>query len=248
LARAGGLASLPAGWALQCKALDHLAAIWREPDEGIWEVRGGRRQFTCSKVMAWVAFHRMVHNAETYGLDAPLDRWRATRDEIHATVCREGFDTGIGSFTQSFGRPELDASLLLMPGSGFLPPEDARVRGTIAAIERDLTAEGFVLRYRTESGADGLPPGEGVFLPCSFWLADAYAATGRRKEAERLFERLLGLCNDVGLLSEEYDVRAGRQVGNFPQAFSHLALVHTALGLHEAMPVRKRIERGRARA
>jgi GH15 family glucan-1,4-alpha-glucosidase len=246
LARAGGLAPVPAGWDLQREALEHLGAIWRGPDEGIWEVRGGRRQFTHSKVMAWVAFDRMVRDAETYGLDAPLDRWRAARDEIHATVCHEGFDAGVGSFTQSFGRPELDASLLLIPATGFLPAEDPRVAGTTAAVERGLTAEGFVLRYRTESGADGLPPGEGVFLPCSFWLADAYAATGRPCDAHRLLERLLSLRNDLGLLGEEYDVRAGRQVGNFPQAFSHVALVHTAMGLHEAAPVRRRIERARA--
>jgi GH15 family glucan-1,4-alpha-glucosidase len=246
LARAGGLASRPEGWALQREALRHLGAIWREPDDGIWEVRGGRRQFTHSKVMAWVAFDRMVRDAEAYGLEAPLDAWRATRDEIHATVCREGFDARIGSFTQSFGSPELDASLLLVPATAFLPADDPRVVGTIAAVERALTADGFVLRYRTESGADGLPPGEGVFLPRSFWLADAFAATGRPDEAHRLFERLLALRNDLGLLSEEFDVRAGRQVGNFPQAFSHVALVQTALSLHDEAPVRRRLERDQA--
>jgi GH15 family glucan-1,4-alpha-glucosidase len=248
LARAGGIASLPSGWALQCRSLEHLGAIWSEPDEGIWEVRGGRRHFTHSKVMAWVAFDRMVRDAEAYGLEAPLDRWRATRDEIHATVCREGFDARLGSFTQSFGSPELDASLLLIPATGFLPATDPRVLGTIAAVERELMADGFVLRYRTEAGADGLPPGEGAFLPCSFWLADARAATGRLPEARSLFERLLSLRNDLGLLSEEFDVRANRQVGNFPQAFSHVALVQTALSLHEEAPVRDRIEQSRPRA
>jgi len=242
LAREGGLASLPSAWSLQSCALQHLESIWHEPDEGIWEMRGGRRHFTHSKVMAWVAFDRMIHDAEKYGLEAPLERWRAVRAEIHRTVCEKGYDSLRGTFTQSFGSRELDASLLLIPAVGFLPVEDPRVAGTIAAIERELLRDGFVRRYRTESGKDGLPAGEGVFLPCSFWLADAYQLQGRTAEADRLVDRLLSLCNDLGLLSEEYDTREGRQVGNFPQAFSHLTLVRTALNLHEHKPVRDTIE------
>jgi GH15 family glucan-1,4-alpha-glucosidase len=243
LARDGGLASAASAWAMQCGALNHLEAIWRDPDDGIWEMRGGRRHFTHSKVMAWVAFDRMIRDAEKYGLEAPLPRWRATRDAIHATVCEQGFDAARGCFTQSFGAPELDASLLLIPAVGFLPIEDSRVAGTIAAIERELVVDGFVLRYRTESGADGLPAGEGVFLACSLWLADAHAMQGRWPEAQAMFDRICALRNDLGLLAEEYDVRAGRQVGNFPQAFSHLTLVSTAIGLSEHGPIRRSSER-----
>ena len=230
LARAGGLAPLPSAWALQRRAIEHLETIWREPDDGIWEMRGGRRHFTHSKVMAWVAFDRVVRDAEAYSLEAPVARWRAVCDEIHQTVCEEGFNAEIGSFTQSFGDRELDASLLRIPAVGFLPIDDPRVAGTIAASERDLVVDGLVLRYRTESGADGLPPGEGVFLACSFWLVDAYRAQGRIAEADALLGRLLSLRNDLGLLSEEYDPAAKRLVGNFPQAFSHLSLVRTLLG------------------
>ena len=204
-------------------------------------MRGGRKHFTHSKVMAWVAFDRVLQDAETYGLEAPVERWRAVRDEIHRTVCEKGYDATVGSFTQSFGSKELDASLLLIPAVGFLPADDPRVAGTIAAIERDLVSDGFVLRYRTESGADGLPSGEGVFLACSFWLADAYQLQGRDADANAVVDRLLDLRNDLGLLSEEYDTAAKRQVGNFPQAFSHLALVRTALSLHEQVPIRERI-------
>ncbi len=242
LAREGGLASPPPAWALQSRALTHLETIWHEPDDGIWEMRGGRRHFTHSKVMAWVAFDRMIRDAEKYGLEAPLDRWRTVRDEIHRTVCEKGFDPELGSFTQSFGSKDLDASLLLIPSVGFLPVGDPRVAGTIAAVERELLHGGFVLRYRTESGHDGLPAGEGVFLPCSFWLADAWLLQGREEEANALVDRLLALRNDLGLLSEEYDVRAGRLVGNFPQAFSHLTLVRTVLSLHEHAPVRDKLE------
>ncbi|HEY1722979.1 MAG TPA: glycoside hydrolase family 15 protein [Magnetospirillaceae bacterium] len=244
LAREGGLAEWPSGWDLQCHALKHLEIIWREPDEGIWEVRGGRQHFTHSKVMAWVAFDRSIRDAEKYGIDAPLDRWRAVRDDIHRNVCEHGYNASKGCFTQTFGGDELDASLLLIPAVGFLPIDDPRVKGTIAAIERELVVDGFVLRYRTESGADGLPAGEGVFLPCSFWLADAYQQQGRQKDADTILDRLLGLRNDLGLLSEEYDTRAGRQVGNFPQAFTHLTLVRTALSLHEQMPLRDKITQG----
>jgi GH15 family glucan-1,4-alpha-glucosidase len=218
---------------MQCGALEHLATIWRQPDDGIWEMRGGRRQFTHSKIMAWVAFDRSVRDAEKYGLDAPLARWRMIRDEIHQLVCAQGFDQKRGTFTQCFGSPELDASLLLIPDVGFLSVDDPRVAGTIAAIERELLVDGFVRRYRTESGADGLPSGEGVFLACSFWLVDAYQKQGRDAEANAMLERLLALRNDLGLLSEEYDTRAGRQVGNFPQAFSHLTLVRSVINLHE---------------
>jgi GH15 family glucan-1,4-alpha-glucosidase len=239
-ARDAGLAAVPSAWSLQLKLVEHLEKIWMNPDEGIWEVRGGRRQFTFSKVMAWVAIERVVRDAETYGLEAPVERWRTLCNEMHATICREGFNEKKQAFTQSFGDDELDASLLMMPVVGFLPPDDPRIRGTIAAIERELLADGFVMRYRTESNVDGLPPGEGAFLPCSFWLADNYAMQGRMKEATALFERLLTLRNDVGLLAEEYDPIAQRQLGNFPQAFSHLALLGTAFYLSGSAPASNR--------
>jgi GH15 family glucan-1,4-alpha-glucosidase len=241
LARKGGLADSGSAWDMQCQALQHLEEIWKEPDDGIWEVRGPRQQFTHSKIMAWVAFDRSIKDAEEYSLAAPLERWRTIRDEIHRMILEQGFHPGKGAFTQSFGSKELDASLLLMPQVGFLPIGDPRVAGTIAAIERELIADGFVMRYRSESGADGLPAGEGVFIPCSFWLVDVYQRQGRTAEAEALLTRLLSLRNDVGLLSEEYDTRAHRQVGNFPQAFSHLALVQSVLGLHGEMPLRDQL-------
>ena len=221
-------------WSLQRALLNHLDAIWQQPDEGLWETRGGKRHFTFSKVMAWAAFDRGVRDAEAFGLDAPVEEWRRTRDAIHAAVCRDGYNEKLGSFVQSFGSEALDASLLLIPLVGFLPHDDARVRGTVAAVERDLLVDGFVLRYRTEDGKDGLPAGEGAFLACSFWLASAMHLQGRAAEARALFERLLGLCNDVGLLSEEYDPKARRFTGNFPQAFSHVALINTALTLSGA--------------
>jgi GH15 family glucan-1,4-alpha-glucosidase len=239
LARRGGLAEHPSAWSMQSLFIEHLAGIWDQPDDGIWEVRGGRRHFTHSKVMAWLAVHRSVKDAETYGLDAPLDRWRALRDRMHTEICEKGFDRELNSFTQSFGSKQLDASLLLIPMVGFLPIDDPRVEGTIAAIEQALVVDGFVLRYRTEAGADGLPAGEGAFLPCSFWLADAYGMQGRTDEAVALFERLIGLANDVGLLAEEYDPRVKRQVGNFPQAFSHLALINAVLNMHGIGSVEK---------
>jgi GH15 family glucan-1,4-alpha-glucosidase len=241
LAREGGLASSESAWNVQCRALEHLAGIWKEPDDGIWEVRGPRLHFTHSKIMAWVAFDRCIKDAEKYSLDAPLAQWRRIRDEIHRTVLDRGFHPGLQSFTQSFGSQELDASLLLIAHVGFLPIDDPRVTGTIAAIERDLMIDGLVMRYRSESGADGLPAGEGVFIPCSFWLVDAYQRQGRQGDADRLLTKLLSLRNDVGLLSEEYDTHAKRQVGNFPQAFSHLALVQSVLGAHEGMPLRDSI-------
>ncbi|HUZ75727.1 MAG TPA: glycoside hydrolase family 15 protein [Stellaceae bacterium] len=230
-ARAGRLAADKADWMLQLELLRHLETIWREPDTGIWEVRGGPRQFTYSKVMAWVAFDRAINTVEHFGLDGPADRWRAIRNEIHDEVCAKAFDSDRGAFVQSYGSTALDASVLLIPLVGFLPPGDPRVRGTIAAIERRLMVDGFVLRYDTGSGHDGLPDGEGAFLACSFWLADNLALVGRDDDARRLFQRLLALRNDVGLLSEEYDPRARRLVGNFPQALSHIALVNTAHNL-----------------
>ncbi|HET9902572.1 MAG TPA: glycoside hydrolase family 15 protein [Xanthobacteraceae bacterium] len=233
-ARRGGLAATESGWDFQLAVTAHLEQIWREPDEGIWETRGGRRHFTYSKVMAWVAFDRMIKSARAFKLPGPIDSWVQTREEIRAEVLEKGFDPALGSFVQSYGSKELDASLLLLPEVGFLPPDDPRVRGTISAIERNLMVDGFVRRYNTATSEDGLPPGEGAFLACSFWLADAYQLTGRLEDATRLFRRLIGLCNDVGLLSEEYDTATGRLVGNFPQAFSHVALVNTAANLSRA--------------
>ena len=228
-ARTSGLVLVESAWNLQCRMMEHLETIWNEPDEGIWETRGGRQQFTFSKIMAWLAFDSVIHTAEHYGLEAPLDRWRAIRDEIHAAVCTHGYNAAMNSFVQTFNSTDLDATLLLIGDIGFLPHDDPRVRGTIAAIERGLLVDGFVKRYDTGDSKDGLPPGEGAFLACSFWLADAYAGQGRHDEAKQLYERLLALRNDVGLLAEEYDPVTRRQLGNFPQAFSHTALIGTAL-------------------
>ncbi|HUA55245.1 MAG TPA: glycoside hydrolase family 15 protein [Candidatus Sulfotelmatobacter sp.] len=229
-----GLASSEAAWNLQIALVDHLETIWDRPDDGIWEVRGGQRHFTHSKVMSWVAFDRAVRMAEENRLKAPVARWRRVRQQIHDDVCAKGFDPARGAFVQSYGSKELDASLLLLPLVGFLPPEDPRVRGTVEAIERELVVDGLVRRYHTEHGVDGLPPGEGAFLACSFWLADNLVLLGRRNDAHELFERLLDLRNDVGLLAEEFDPRLKRQLGNFPQAFSHVALVNTAHNLTRA--------------
>lgn len=240
LARAGGIAENISSWELQRGVVAHLAEIWREPDEGIWETRGGRRNFTFSKVMAWVAFDAMIQDAEAQQLEGPVEEWRAIRDEIHNTVCREGFDAAKNSFVQSFGSTQLDASLLLIPLVGFLPHDDPRVLGTIEAIERELVSEGFVLRYTTTDSKDGLPPGEGAFLACSFWLADCLHMQGRPAEARAMFERLLALRNDLGLLSEEYDPRAKRLVGNMPQAFSHTALIGSAMNLSNGGAALKR--------
>ncbi|HTS21016.1 MAG TPA: glycoside hydrolase family 15 protein [Casimicrobiaceae bacterium] len=240
-ARKGGLKSDAGTWAIQCKMLEHLESVWSEPDRGLWEVRGRPRHFTYSKVMAWVGVDRAVKSVERFGLDGPLRRWRALRRRIHNDVCRNGFNASMKSFVQSYGSREVDASLLLIPVTGFLPPHDVRVRGTLAAIERELTVDGLVLRYRSNRTLDGLPRGEGFFLACSFWLADNLVLQGRRDEALALFERLLSLRNDVGLLAEEYEPRARRMLGNFPQAFSHVALVNTALNLtREESPVRQR--------
>lgn len=245
-ARRGGLSRNDAASAVQLALLTHLEKIWKEPDEGIWEVRSGRRHFTYSKIMAWVAFDRAVRSIEAFrsgddGADQLLQHWRGLRAQIHEDVCSKAFNPDLGSFVQAYGGHELDASLLLMPAVGFLPPDDPRVRGTVKAIEERLLYDGFVYRYDTARSKDGLPPGEGAFLACSFWLADAYILQHRYDDAQGLFERLVGLRNDVGLLSEEYDPVAGRMVGNFPQAFSHVALVNTALNLeHVQKPLAQR--------
>jgi GH15 family glucan-1,4-alpha-glucosidase len=230
-ARRGGLAASADGWSLQRALIGYLESVWDRADEGIWEVRGAPQHFTHSKVMAWVALDRAVRSVEQFGLDGPLDRWRALRARIHEEVCQRGFDPTLGAFVQAYGSKQLDASLLMIPLVGFLPVSDPRVRGTVEAVERHLTVDGLVLRYDSAATDDGLPPGEGAFLACSFWLVDNLALLGRLDDARRLFERLLDLRNDVGLLAEEYDPRAGRQVGNFPQAFSHVALVDSALNL-----------------
>jgi GH15 family glucan-1,4-alpha-glucosidase len=230
-ARRRGLAGSATEWHLQKALLRHLETVWRQPDEGIWEVRGGQRHFTHSKVMCWVAFDRAVKSVEHFGCDGPLDHWRHLRQQIHDEICREAFDADLGSFVQSYGSRQLDASLLLLPLVGFLPAGDARMVGTVRAIERRLRHGGLVLRYDTAAAPDGLPAGEGAFLACSFWLADNLILQGRLEEGRELFEHLLGLCNDVGLLAEEYDPHTGRMVGNFPQAFSHVGLVNTALNL-----------------
>ena len=229
-----GLEVDPEGRRLMNTFMHHLESVWTEPDEGIWEVRGSRRHFTHSKVMAWVAADRMVKMTAAAGREAPTDRWRVLRDTIHEDVCRRGFDPARNAFVQSYGATELDASLLMIPLVGFLPVEDPRVRGTVAAIERELLVDGLVQRYPTESGIDGLPPGEGLFLACSFWLVDNLVLLGRRDDARRLYDRLLALRNDVGLLAEQYDPRARRLLGNFPQALSHIALVNSACNLSHA--------------
>jgi GH15 family glucan-1,4-alpha-glucosidase len=229
-AHRSGIKTEKPAWQMQVKLMEFLESNWDKPDDGIWEVRGGRQQFTHSKMMAWLAFDRAVKMVEEFkfGANKHVDRWRALRDQVHAEVCRRGYNDEKKAFTQTYDSDALDASLLMMPLIGFLPPGDARVRSTVAAVERELMVDGFVLRYRTEETRDGLTGGEGAFLPCSFWLADCLHLIGRKKEARELFERLLTLRNDVGLLSEEYDPIAKRQLGNFPQAFTHVMLVNTA--------------------
>ncbi len=231
LARKMGLEPDENAWHVQRALIDYLEVAWKDPDEGIWEMRGPRRHFTHSKVMAWVAVDRMIKAAECFGLHGPVEHWHGLRRAIHNDVCRRGFDHNRNCFVQHYEGKELDASLLMMPLVGFLPPHDPRVRGTVEAIERHLITNGFVVRYPTVQGIDGLPPGEGAFLPCTFWLADNLELLGRHDDALRLFERLLSLQNDVGLLSEEYDTVSRRLVGNFPQAFTHVALVNTACNL-----------------
>ncbi|MGD9922746.1 MAG: glycoside hydrolase family 15 protein [Pseudorhodoplanes sp.] len=242
--RAGGLSQSEAGWNLQLALLAHLERAWREPDEGIWEVRSQRQHFTHSKVMAWVAFDRAVKDVERFGLPGPAGRWRRICGDIRADVLTNGFDTELNTFVRSYGTRELDASLLLLAEVGFLAADDPRFAGTVRQIEKRLLRDGLVYRYDTLVSEDGLPPGEGAFLACSFWLADAYVLMGRRTDAERLFERLVALCNDVGLLSEQYDPAGGMQLGNFPQAFSHIALVNTAFNLSAySKPAEQRAER-----
>ncbi|RNL87004.1 glycoside hydrolase family 15 protein [Halostreptopolyspora alba] len=233
LARRSGLQSSEHVWGLQRSLVNYLEWCWDEPDEGLWEVRGPRQHFVHSKVMAWVAADRAVRMIEEFDKEGPIERWRSLRDTIHTEVCTYGYDARRNTFTQYYGSKELDAALLLIPEVGFLPYDDPRVIGTIEAIREDLMVDGFVMRYRTDRAevADHLPGGEGAFLACSFWMANALLSIGREKEARELFERLLALRNDVGLLAEEYDARSGRQVGNFPQAFSHVPLVTTALNL-----------------
>lgn len=235
-ARAHGLTLEQHVWAMQEYMLSHLEQRWSEPDEGIWEIRGKRRHFVHSKVMAWVAADRMVRTIEAHGLSGQLDRWKALRAEIHADVLAKGFDADRNTFTQSYGEPVLDAALLQIPIVGFLPPSDPRVVGTVDAVVDDLcTDDGLVLRYRTEHSVDGLPGDEGAFLACSFWLVEALYLIGRREQAKALYERLLSLRNDLGLLAEEFDPRINRMVGNFPQALSHIPLVTAAFLLSETM-------------
>lgn len=233
-ARAGGLAATESGWALQLELIRHVAQKWREPDFGIWETRGPPRHFTFSKIMAWVTFDRAIRAVEQHGLSGDASEWRRIRDAIHAEVCLHGFDAGANTFRAAYDSTTLDASLLLLAQVGFLDGADPRFAGTVAAVERELLIDGFVMRYDTGREPDGLQPGEGAFLACSFWLADAYITLGRRAEAQALFERLLGLANDVGLLAEEFDPSRRCQVGNFPQAFSHVALINTAFNLAHA--------------
>jgi GH15 family glucan-1,4-alpha-glucosidase len=245
-ARAAGIESQPHAWQLERAVMEFLEGAWREPDEGIWEVRGRRRQFTHSKLMAWVAFDRAVKAVERFGCDGPGARWRRQRAALRQEICSRGYNRDKRAFVQEYEGSELDASLLMLPLVGFLPPDDERVRGTVAAIERELLSDGLVLRYRTAEAqaVDGLPPGEGAFLLCTFWLADNYALAGRRDDARAVFERLLALRNDLGLLSEQYDPRAGRMLGNFPQAFSHVGLINTARNLsREGGPAQRRPER-----
>jgi GH15 family glucan-1,4-alpha-glucosidase len=230
-ARRGGLPASEPAWDMERALLQHLASIWQRPDSGIWEIRGEPRHFTYSKMMAWVAFDRGIRSSQEFDLPGPVEDWRRIRDDVHRDVCTNGYDQNLGHFVQAYGGTELDASLLLIPSIGFLPPTDRRVSATVEAIERELLVDGFVRRYDTGRTDDGLPPGEGMFLACSFWLADAYQMLGRVADAEELFERLLALCNDLGLLSEEYDPDQRCLIGNFPQAFSHISLINTAHNL-----------------
>ncbi|WP_406056015.1 glycoside hydrolase family 15 protein [Kribbella sp. NBC_00889] len=240
LARESQIGPSDDAWSMQRGLMRHLSEVWTQPDEGIWEVRGGRQHFTYSKVMAWVAFDRAARAVERYGMGGPAKQWRATADEIHREVCEKAYDSGRNTFTQAYGSKALDAAVLLIPQVGFLPPEDPRVVGTVETVRRELAPDGFVRRYLTEHTDDGLGGDEGAFLICSFWLADSLAMIGRVGEARALYEKLVALRNDVGLLAEEYDPVAGRMLGNFPQAFSHLGLVNTAWHLNTAAsPLRR---------
>ena len=228
-----GLEADHSGWRIERALVDFLESNWDEPDYGIWEVRGAPRHFTHSKLMAWVGLDRAIKSAHHFGFDGPVQRWTALRERVHDEICAKGFDRDLGSFVQSYGSTELDASLLMMTVVGFLPPEDPRIVGTVEAIQRGLTRDGFVSRYAARPDVDGLPPGEGAFLLCSFWLADNLALMGRREEARGIFDRILAARSQTGLLSESYDVNAGRLVGNYPQAFSHVGLINTAVNLTE---------------
>jgi GH15 family glucan-1,4-alpha-glucosidase len=248
LARTHGLRPDEHAWSMQLRVMDFLEGAWDKPDDGIWEVRGGQRHFTHSKVLAWVAFDRAIEGVERLDLRGPVDRWRRIRQEIHEEVCREGFNVELNSFTQAYGSADLDASTLLIPLVGFLPPDDPRVIGTIEAVQRHLTRDGFVERYATKDkdGVDGLSGSEGVFLPCSFWLVDALLMLERDDEARALFEQLLDIRNDLGLISEEYDPAEKRLLGNFPQAFTHVGLVNSAFNLtHHTRPMHQRSHRKR---
>jgi len=236
-ARRGGLAENERAWDVQCVLLDHLEKIWSSPDQGIWESRSPPKHFTYSKVMCWVAFDRGIKSALEFRMKGPVDRWKSIRSAIHDDVCKNGYDQKRKTFVQAYGEPQLDASLLRIPIVGFLPPDDTRVRSTVEAVEAELVVDGLVRRYDTNASDDGLPPGEGFFLACSFWLAAAYSLIGRTADAKTLFEKLLSLRNDVGLLSEEYAPETRRLVGNFPQAFSHVALVNAAHQLVRTAPL-----------
>lgn len=243
-ARRAKLSTLDTAWSVQCVLLTHLAQVWQQPDHGIWEMRSEPRHFTYSKIMCWVAFDRAIQDAEHYSLHGPIDEWKALRERIHREVCERGYNARLNCFVQTYGSQQLDASLLLIPQLGFLPADDPRVLGTIAAVEARLLQNGVVYRYDSAATEDGLPAGEGAFLACSFWLADAYWMCGRHADAEALFERLLAVCNDVGLLAEEYDPLGHRMLGNFPQGFSHLSLINTAFNLsQETKPAEQRAEK-----
>jgi GH15 family glucan-1,4-alpha-glucosidase len=233
-ARRQGLEESPETWAVQRALVEELAGHWDEPDHGLWEIRGPMRHFTHSRVMVWAALDRAVRAVEQGGHDGPVERWRAVRDQVHAEVLERGFDAARGTFTQHYDTTEVDASLLLIPTVGFLPADDPRIRGTLAAVEQDLLRDGFLLRYRTQTGVDGLPGDENPFLACSWWLAEAYARCGRLGDATALMDRLVAVLNDVGLVSEEYDPGSDALVGNFPQAFSHLSLIRAALAIRDA--------------
>ncbi len=221
-------------WDVEYKVLEHLAEIWNRPDSGIWERRGDGRHYVSSKVMTWVAFDRAVKSAEKFGFEAPLEHWRSLRDTIHRDVCEKGFDRKLNSFVESYGSQLLDASILLLPAVGFLPGDDPRVLGTLAAIEKYMIRDGFVLRHDRREPADQNQPIEGAFLACTLWLADAYVLAGETDKAQALFDRVVAIANDLGLLAEEFDTAAGRQTGNFPQALTHIALINTAHNLSDA--------------
>jgi GH15 family glucan-1,4-alpha-glucosidase len=240
----GGVKGNENAWAVQKLLLAHLETIWHLPDRGIWESRGEPRHYTFSKVMAWVAFDRGIKLVEELGLEGPVEHWRSVAATIHADICAKGYDAELGSFVQAYGSKNLDGSLLLIPTTGFLPPEDPRIAATVEAVQKRLVVDGYVMRHDPAEVETGLAHGEGAFLACTFWLADALVLLGRHDEGLAIFERLVALMNDVGLLSEEYDVKAARLVGNFPQAFSHIALINTAGNLSRAQkPAEQRSSR-----